>query len=125
MSILAATFCLEALELPCSPESVGGWMIFPSPDSSGRQAALFRKAAEISSVAYSMGIPPGVGYILDRFVFQSTPICLIVGAVLGFLEGMRQLFRIAGPLMHQDRLGSSGRRSLGHQRQKPGRSSKS
>ncbi len=72
----------------------------PSPDSSSRYAALVRKATEISSVAYSMAIPPGLGYLADRY-FQSSPIGLTIGAVLGFLTGTLQLFRLAGMIEGQ------------------------
>lgn len=69
--------------------------MIPSPGPSSRHAALVRKATEISSVAYSMAVPPGLGYLADRY-FGSFPIGLILGAVLGFVSGTVQLFRLAG-----------------------------
>lgn len=69
-------------------------MKIPSPGSSSRRAAFIRTANEISSVGYSMAVPPGLGYLADRY-FGSTPIGLIIGAVLGFLSGTLQLFKLA------------------------------
>ena len=74
----------------------------PTPETSSPYAALLRKATEISSVAYSMAIPPGLGYLADRY-FQSSPIGLTIGAVLGFLTGTLQLFRLAGMLTGQQK----------------------
>ena len=70
-------------------------MKFPPPGSSSRHAALIRKASEISSIGYSMAVPPGLGYLADRY-FGTPPVGLVVGAVLGFLSGTLQLFRLAG-----------------------------
>lgn len=69
-------------------------MKIPSPGSSSRRAALIRTANEVSSVGYSMAVPPGLGYLADRY-FGSAPIGLIIGAVLGFLSGTLQLFQLA------------------------------
>ncbi|MCA9095710.1 MAG: AtpZ/AtpI family protein [Planctomycetaceae bacterium] len=70
-------------------------MKIPSRVSSSQRAALIRKANEISSIGYSMAVPPGLGYLADRY-FGSAPIGLIIGAVLGFLTGTLQLFKLAG-----------------------------
>lgn len=61
----------------------------------GPDTELFRKAAQLSSVAYSIGIPPIIGYAVDRWL-DSLPVCLIIGTILGFMTGMLQLFRFAG-----------------------------
>lgn len=61
----------------------------------GPNSELFRKAAQLSSVAYSIGIPPIIGFFVDRWL-NSSPVCLIIGTILGFVTGMTQLFRFAG-----------------------------
>ena len=87
-------------------------MRIPSRGSLRPDSELFRKAAQLSSVAYSIGVPPIIGYALDWWM-KISPVCLILGTLLGFITGMIQLFRFAGVIGN-----STGRKS--EQPNKPG-----
>lgn len=61
-----------------------------SSDSRSSMAAAMRWVSEITTVAFMMAVPAGVGYWLDE-KWGSSPWCVIVGAVIGFATGFRQL----------------------------------
>jgi F0F1-type ATP synthase assembly protein I len=51
-------------------------------------------ASRISSVGLEFAVPPLLGALLDRWL-SSSPVALLVGAVVGFGVGMMHILRIA------------------------------
>jgi F0F1-type ATP synthase assembly protein I len=52
-------------------------------------------AARVTTVGLDFVVPSLLGALLDRW-WGTTPVALLVGAVLGFAVGMMQILRIAG-----------------------------
>lgn len=51
-------------------------------------------ASRISAVGFEFGLPPLGGAFLDRRLGTS-PLCILLGAVLGFVLGMMHILRFA------------------------------
>jgi ATP synthase protein I len=51
-------------------------------------------ATRVTSVGLEFVVPPLLGVLLDRWL-GSSPVCMLLGAVIGFAVGMMQILRIA------------------------------
>lgn len=51
-------------------------------------------ASRVSSVGFEFAVPPLLGALIDRWL-GSSPVAILIGAVLGFSLGMMQILRIA------------------------------
>ena len=57
-------------------------------------AKAIGKASEVTTIAFMMVLPVLIGYWLDAYLFDTLPLCAIIGLVLGMTCGIWQLIKL-------------------------------